>query len=160
MVSISACKNTKMSRLNLPNFEIKSKEIAGKAYIFDILRQKYVVLTPEEWVRQHFVHYLIEHLDYPQGLMANEVELQAGEKRMRCDTVVYDRDLRPRMIIEYKKPDIPLTEKVFNQVVSYNILLHVEYLIVSNGIQHICCKIDYDKQSYEFLPDIPKLVID
>jgi len=149
-----------MSRLNLPNFEIKSKEIAGKAYIFDILRQKYVVLTPEEWVRQHFVHYLIEHLDYPQGLMANEVELQAGEKRMRCDTVVYDRDLRPRMIIEYKKPDIPLTEKVFNQVVSYNILLHVEYLIVSNGIQHICCKIDYDKQSYEFLPDIPKLVID
>ena len=123
--------------------------------MFDILRRRYVALTPEEWVRQHFVHFLIDHKGYPKGLLANEVELRVGEKRLRCDTLLYDRDLQPRMIIEYKAPDIALTQRVFDQITTYNLLLHVDYLVISNGQQHHCCRMDYEKRSYEFLPDIP-----
>jgi hypothetical protein len=123
--------------------------------VFDILRRRYVALTPEEWVRQHFIHFLIEHKGYPKGLLANEVELRVGEKRLRCDSVLYDRGLQPRMIIEYKAPDIALTKRVFDQITTYNLLLHVDYLIISNGHQHHCCRMDYEQSSYVFLTDIP-----
>lgn len=130
-------------------------ERGGKRMIFDFLRRRYVSLTPEEWVRQHFVHYLVEHKGYPKGLLANELSLQVGEKRLRCDTVLYDTALHPRMIIEYKAPDIAITQRVFNQITVYNFLLHVDYLVVSNGLQHYCLRMDYEKQSYEFLSAIP-----
>lgn len=130
-------------------------ERGGKRMIFDFLRRRYVSLTPEEWVRQHFVHYLVEHKGYPKGLLANELSLQVGEKRLRCDTVLYDTALHPRMIIEYKAPDIAITQRVFNQITVYNFLLHVDYLVVSNGLQHYCLRMDYEQQSCEFLSDIP-----
>lgn len=123
--------------------------------IFDDLRRKYVALTPEEWVRQHFVHYLTEHLGYPASMMANEVELAVGQKRLRCDSVLYGMQAEPRMIIEYKAPTIALTQKVFDQISVYNMLLHVDYLMVSNGMQHYCCKMDYEHQKYLFLKEIP-----
>ena len=123
--------------------------------VFDQLRRKYVALTPEEWVRQHFIHFLIDHKGYPQGLLTNEVQLQIGEKRLRCDTILYDKSLQPRMIIEYKAPSISISQKVFDQITIYNFLLKVDYLIVSNGIQHYCCRMDYDNQRYCFLEDIP-----
>ena len=123
--------------------------------IFDQLRRKYVALTPEEWVRQHFIHFLIDHKGYPQGLLTNEVQLQIGEKRLRCDTILYDKSLQPRMFIEYKAPSIAISQKVFDQITIYNFLLKVDYLIVSNGIQHYCCRMDYDNQRYCFLEDIP-----
>ena len=123
--------------------------------IFDQLRRKYVALTPEEWVRQHFIHFLIDHKGYPQGLLTNEVQLQIGEKRLRCDTILYDKSLQPRMIIEYKAPSIAISQKVFDQITIYNFLLKVDYLIVSDGIQHYCCRMDYDNQRYCFLEDIP-----
>lgn len=149
------CKITKMYRLNLPSYEIKIAERQGKRMIFDVLRRKYVALTPEEWVRQHFVHYLIEHKQYPQGLLANEVQLQVGDKSLRCDTLLYNKELRPRMIIEYKAPTIQIQQKTFDQISVYNLLLKVDYLIVSNGLQHYCCKMDYPNQKYEFLEEIP-----
>ena len=124
--------------------------------IFDFLRRKYVALTPEEWVRQHFVHFLIEHKGYPKGLIGNEIELQIGAKRLRCDSILYNKMAQPQMIIEYKAPTIPIQQKVFQQISTYNLLLKVDYLIVSNGIQHYCCKMDYDNQKYLFLKDIPK----
>ena len=111
--------------------------------------------TPEEWVRQHFVHYLIEHKGYPQALMANEIQLAIGNKKLRCDSVLYDRSLKPRMIIEYKAPTVNITQKVFDQITIYNMLLHVDYLVVSNGIKHYCCRMDYENQKYLFLDDIP-----
>ena len=144
-----------MFRLNLPQYELKIGEKDGKHTIFDFLRRKYVALTPEEWVRQHFTHYLTDHKGYPQGLMGNEVELQVGAKRLRCDTILYNKQGQPQMIIEYKAPTVPLSQKVFDQITAYNILLHVDYLIVSNGMQHICCQIDHENQQYTFLPDIP-----
>ena len=144
-----------MFRLNLPQYGIKIGEKDGKRTIFDFLRRKYVALTPEEWVRQHFTHYLVEHKGYPKGLMGNEVELHIGEKRLRCDTVLYNKEGQPRMIIEYKAPTIQIQQKTFDQISAYNLLLHVDYLIVSNGLQHYCCKMDYDNQKYLFLQDIP-----
>ena len=144
-----------MVQLNLPPYQIRVKETGGRKQVFDILRRKYVALTPEEWVRQHFIHYLIEHKNYPASLLANEVPLQIGEKRMRADSVLYDNQLYPRIIIEYKAPNITLTQKVFDQIPVYNLLLHVDYLIVSNGMTTYICKMDYEKQTYKFLETIP-----
>ena len=141
--------------INLPPYEIKLREQNGRRQIFDFLRRRYVSLTPEEWVRQHFVHFLIEQKGYPKGLLANEVEQKIGDKKLRCDTLLYNKELRPRMIIEYKDPEIAITQRVFNQITVYNFLLHVDYLIVSNGRQHYCCRMDYEKGEYTFLQDIP-----
>ena len=145
-----------MQELNLPKYEIRIGRKDGRLTIFDFLRRRYVALTPEEWVRQHFTHFLVEHKSYPQGLLANEVELSVGDKSLRCDSVLYDRELRPRMIVEYKAPHIKLTQKVFQQVATYNLLLHVDYLVVSNGIEHHCVKMDYENEKYLFLEDIPE----
>ncbi|MBF1597773.1 type I restriction enzyme HsdR N-terminal domain-containing protein [Prevotella sp.] len=144
-----------MMQLNLPPYQIRVREVNGRKQIFDVLRRKYIALTPEEWVRQHFIHYLIEHKSYPATLLANEVPLQVGEKKVRADSVLYDNQLRPRMIIEYKAPTIPLTQKVFEQISVYNLLLHVDYLIVSNGLDTYICKMDYVNQTYAFLETIP-----
>lgn len=144
-----------MFQLNLPPYPIRIQERGDRRQIFDILRRKWVALTPEEWVRQHFTHYLTEHKGYPKGLLANEVELRIGEKRLRCDTLLYNKELRPRMIVEYKAPTIQIQQKTFDQITVYNLLLKVDYLIVSNGLHHYCCKMDYEHQSYQFLRDIP-----
>lgn len=144
-----------MQELNLPKYEIRVSRQEGRLTIFDFLRRRYVALTPEEWVRQHFTHFLVGHKGYPKGLLANEVELTIGDKSLRCDSVLYDRELRPRMIIEYKAPHIKLTQKVFQQIATYNFLLHVDYLVVSNGMEHHCVKMDYYNQKYLFLDDIP-----
>ena len=106
-------------------------------------------------MRQHFIHYLIEHKSYPATLLANEVPLQVGEKKVRADSVLYDNQLRPRMIIEYKAPTIPLTQKVFEQISVYNLLLHVDYLIVSNGLDTYICKWIMRIKTYAFLETIP-----
>ncbi|MBQ4223781.1 MAG: type I restriction enzyme HsdR N-terminal domain-containing protein [Prevotella sp.] len=144
-----------MSNLNLPPYPAKVVVRSGKRMIFDMLRRKYVALTPEEWVRQHFVNFLVSHRGYPASMLANEVELVIGQKRLRCDTVLYGLRAEPRMIVEYKAPGINVTQKVFDQVAAYNMLLHVDYLVVSNGLCHYCCKMDYEHQNYLFLEDIP-----
>ena len=141
--------------LNLPSFDISIAQRNGRPTVFDPLRRRFVALTPEEWVRQHFVNYLVQHLHYPAGLMANEVELTVGDKHLRCDTLLYNKDMQPQMIIEYKAPHIALSQKVFDQITAYNLLLHVDYLVVSNGMEHLCCQMDYDNRRYVFLPNIP-----
>ena len=144
-----------MIKLNIPPFQMKLSGTQERPKILDILRRKSVALTPEEWVRQHFIHFLIEHKGYPSALMANEVVLSCGNKQLRADTVLYDRDLNARMIIEYKAPTIKITKRVFEQVTAYNFLLHVDYLIVSNGLTHYCCKMNYENNSYMLLTSIP-----
>ena len=145
-----------MIRLNLPEFEINVTEKDGKRMIFDFLRRKFVALTPEEWVRQHFTHFLVEQKGYPKGLLANEMELHIGSKRLRCDTILYNKVMQPLMIVEYKAPHIQIQQKTFDQIVAYNLLLHADYLVVSNGLQHYCCQMDYEQRSYRFLTDIPE----
>ncbi len=145
-----------MEKLNLPSYNIKLKTIGKKQKIFDILRKKYFILTPEEWVRQHFIHLLIEHLGYPASLLANEVTLHLGDKTIRADSILYDIYLKPKMIIEYKAPNIKINQSVFNQITAYNLILRVKYLVVSNGVKTYVCKIDYDSNKYIFLEEIPK----
>lgn len=144
-----------MNRLNLPSFQAHLQGTQEHLRIFDILRRRYVALTPEEWVRQNFIHYLTEHLHYPTTLLANEVKLQIGKKTLRADSVLYDTQLRPRMIIEYKAPQVNITQKVFDQIMAYNMLLHVDYLVVSNGLTHFCCKIADNDKKYLFIDHIP-----
>ena len=142
-------------QLNLPAYDVRICENNGRQMIFDFLRRKYVALSPEEWVRQHFTHFLVEHKGYPKGLLANEIELHIGDKRLRCDTLLYNKEMQPRMIIEYKAPHIKIQQKTFDQIVVYNLLLHADFLVVSNGLQHYCCQMDYERHTYRFLTDIP-----
>lgn len=140
--------------LNLPPFDILFKrDRKGALMLFDPLRRKYVVATPEEWVRQHFVNYLIEHLGYPGSFIANEVGITLNSTKRRCDTLIYSRDLKPLCIVEYKQPSIPISEAVFDQIARYNIVLEAPFLIVSNGLKHYCCQ--FDGQGYKFLSSIP-----
>ncbi len=145
-----------MLSLNLPKYETKICERDGKLQIFDPLRKCHVALTPEEWVRQHFVNFLIESRGFPAALMANEVAITVNGMKRRCDTVVYDRQLQPRVIVEYKAPTVKITKEVFAQISRYNLTLKVDYLIVSNGLQHYCCRMDYPNNSYSFLQEIPE----
>ncbi len=144
-----------MLALNLPTFVAKVTTKDGKQFIFDPLRTRYVALTPEEWVRQHFVNFLLTEKDYPQNLVGNEVSIRLNNTHKRCDTVVYDRYLSPLAIIEYKAPSVVITAATFDQIVRYNMVLQVRYLLVSNGLSHYCCRIDYETQTYAFLKDIP-----
>lgn len=144
-----------MIRLNLPPFEIKLGGSREHPKIFDVLRQRYVALTPEEWVRQHFIHNLIDNLGYPTALLANEVKLRIGQKDLRADSVLYDRQLHPQMIIEYKAPSIPITQKVFDQLMAYNIQLHATWLVASNGLTHYCYKWSKSDERYLHFSHMP-----
>jgi len=144
-----------MLQLNLPIFEPKLKKIKEDIFIFDLIRKKYLLLTPEEWVRQSFLNYLINHKGYPFSLMENEAIIQLNNMTRRCDTVVYNNLLEPLVIIEYKRPDVKIDQQVFDQIVRYNIVLKVKFLIVSNGLSHYCCINNYENQTYDFLESIP-----
>lgn len=135
--------------------DLSIKEHNGRRYVLDILRRKYIALTPEEWVRQSFIRFVVEKKNYPQALLANEISLSLGNKKLRADSVLYDKMLKPRMIIEYKAPKISITQRVFDQIFSYNILLSVPYIIVTNGIEIYVCKLDEKEKRYMFLDDIP-----
>lgn len=141
--------------LNLPPFDAKIMTSEQGTIIFDILRRKYVALTPEEWVRQHFVHYLISEKNYPASLIANEASIKINSMKRRCDTVVYNNKLEPLMLIEYKNPNIKISQQVFDQIARYNLIFRVTYLVVSNGLSHYCCKVDFEHQSYHYLSEIP-----
>ncbi len=144
-----------MFQINLPPFNTNIVESEGHLQIFDILRKHYVKLTPEEWVRQHFIHYLTEHKGYPAALMGSEISLDINGMARRCDCVLFGRDNKPRMILEFKAPTVKISQATFSQICAYNQVMHVRYLVVSNGLRHYCCRVDYERRQYCFLPDIP-----
>ena len=145
-----------MTELNLPKYNMRiSRDRNNNIKIFDSIRKKFVSLTPEEYVRQHFTNWLINYLHYPMGLIANEVKISLNSTIKRCDTIVYSNTGDPMMIIEYKAPHISINQNVFDQIVRYNMVLKTKYLVVSNGMQHYCCIIDYENNSYQFIPNIP-----
>lgn len=145
-----------MQRLNLPEYQFNIKKKDNSLVILDQLRKRWVALTPEEWVRQNFVTFLIEDRQFPSSLMNNEISLTQNGIKRRCDTLVADREGNALVIVEYKAPSIMVTQKTFDQIVRYNMVLHAQYLIVSNGLKHYCCKIDYKNNSYSFLEEIPR----
>jgi len=147
-----------MDRLNLPTYSFNIKFKEQRKYIFDFIRKKYVLLTPEEWVRQNFLKYLVEEKKYPASLIAVEKEFKLNTLSKRSDAVVYNRLGQPFLIIECKATNVHINQKVFDQIARYNMKLNVEYLIVTNGLEHYCCKIDVEKQNYIFLKDVPELI--
>lgn len=145
----------KMQELNLPFFQFKIKNKENKTLIFDSLRKKYLVLTPEEWVRQHFVKYLIDHKKYPTTLIALEKQLVINNRKKRTDILIFDANGKHDIIVECKAPSIKITQDTFDQIARYNLKLRANYLIVTNGLEHFYCKMDFDNETYIFLKDIP-----
>ena len=145
-----------MQSLNLPNYTPKISQINGKTLIYDPVRRKNVALTPEEWVRQHFVNYLIMDKNYLKERIANEVTISLNGMSRRCDTVIYNQFLEPIIIVEYKAPSVPITQEVFAQITRYNICLRVGILIITNGLEHYCCLIDYETSTCSYLKEVPE----
>ena len=144
-----------MPQLNLPNVVLKTKLVKETTQVFDAVRKKYLVLTPEEWVRQHFVHYLNQEKNYPLGLMGVEKMVKYNEQSTRADIVLYTNEGKPNMIVECKAPKVKITQDVFNQIAKYNFKLRVDLLVVTNGMQHFCCSMDYENNKITFLEEIP-----
>lgn len=147
-----------MRALNLPSYSFKLKESSGKVQILDELRKKYVVLTPEEWVRQHIVQYLIQEKKYPSSLIAIEIGLKYNQLQKRADVLVYDRQGAPCLLVECKAPEVKITQDVFHQIAVYNMSFKVKYLLVTNGMDHFICEMDYTTNSYQFLKEIPVFI--
>jgi len=145
-----------MQKLKLPEYSFRMKNESGKSLIFDSIRKKFVALTPEEWVRQNFIQYLIQEKKYPATLMAVEKKLILNNQPFRFDLLIYNRNGKPNLIVEFKAPSVNISQKAFDQVVRYNMVLKVNYILVSNGLQHFACKIEYEKNSYSFLKGIPE----
>ncbi len=144
-----------MQDLNLPPAGLKLREHNGKMQVFDFIRRRFVSLSREEWVRQHFIHYLIQKKEVPASLVAVEMQLKYNRLKKRSDIVIYGRNGSPLMVVECKAPEIPITQDVFHQVAMYNMTLKVPYLVVTNGLEHFACRIEHQKGSYSFLKEIP-----
>ena len=143
-----------MKKLNLPEFPAKVKQVDGKVMIFDIIRKKHVQLTPEEWVRQNFINFLINFLDYPKSLIKVESGLRYNRLLKRSDILVFNRDAEPLLLVECKSPDSKITQNVVDQAAVYNRSLKAGYLLVTNGIQHLCWKIS--ENGNQLLEEIPR----
>ena len=144
-----------MQQLNLPRYAFKIKSIKNKYFIYDLVRKKEVVLTPEEWVRQHIVHFLIEEKRYPISLIALEKKLTLNGLTKRTDILVFNKKGAPEILIECKATNVQITQESFDQIARYNMKLNAKYLMVSNGIEHFYCVMDHANESYQFLRDIP-----
>lgn len=147
-----------MEKLNLPEYEFRIKEEEGKKYIFDSIRKKFVALSPEEWVRQNFIEYLKSEKKYPESLMAVEKQIVINHNPRRFDLLIYLRNGQPHLIAEFKAPNVKITQETFDQVVRYNMALRVERVLVSNGLQHFACEIDYKNNKVKYLNELPEFV--
>jgi len=145
-----------MPQLNLPNADLKIKLVEGTTQVFDVVRKKYLILTPEEWVRQHFIYFLNVEKNYPLGLMGVEKLVKYNDMRTRADIVLYTTQGIPNMIVECKAPKVKITQDTFNQIAKYNSQLKVQYLVVTNGMKHYCCEMRYDTNKIKFLEEIPE----
>ncbi|MEA1887830.1 MAG: type I restriction enzyme HsdR N-terminal domain-containing protein [Bacteroidota bacterium] len=145
-----------MKELNLPSYSFKFKlGDDGKTLIFDEIRKKFVALTPEEWVRQHFINYLVNEKEYPKGLVAVEVMFKMNKLSRRADILVYDKKGEPVLIVECKAPTVKISTRVFDQIVAYNQKFRLKYIVVTNGMQHYACSTDLEKGQWSFLDSIP-----
>lgn len=144
-----------MHKLNLPLAQLDIVENEGKSYVFDIIRKKNILLTPEEWVRQNFLHFLIYSLHYPTSLCALERGLKYNKLYKRSDITVYDRLGNVFMVIECKAIHIKISQSTFEQAANYCYVLKSSYMVVTNGLQHYCCKLDYENKTYHFIENLP-----
>ena len=144
-----------MRLLNFPTYGFRFKNSENKPRIFDVIRKKFVVLQPEEWVRQHTVHYLIFDKKYPKSLVNVEKQLIVNQLKKRYDVVVFNTDGSIHILVECKAPEIKITQNTFDQIARYNLHLKADYLMVTNGLEHFYCKMDFALEKYNFLTHIP-----
>ncbi|MCB0398728.1 MAG: type I restriction enzyme HsdR N-terminal domain-containing protein [Winogradskyella sp.] len=144
-----------MQKLNFPQFDYRFKSTENKVAIFDVIRKKFIVLQPEEWVRQHCVHYLISEKKYPKSLINVEKELSINGLKKRYDIVIFNTDGSILLIVECKSYDITINQDTFDQIARYNLALNAEFLMVTNGLNHYYCQMDTEAERYQFLRDIP-----
>lgn len=144
-----------MLKLNLPPYQLRIKDGGDRTMIFDSIRKKFVVLTPEEWVRQNFIMFLIQEKGIPASLISVEKGLTVNKTQKRTDIVVFDRNGHPALIVECKAPSVKVTQAVFDQIARYNLTLKGRFLVVTNGMEHYCCHMFHDEKRYEFCQSIP-----
>ncbi|MFK7833497.1 MAG: type I restriction enzyme HsdR N-terminal domain-containing protein [Winogradskyella sp.] len=144
-----------MQDLNFPKFEYRFKSTENKVSIFDVIRKKFIILQPEEWVRQHCVHYLITDKNYPKSLISVEKELTINGLKKRYDIVIFNSDGSIHLIVECKSHNIKIDQTTFDQIARYNLVLNATYLMVTNGLNHYYCEMDMENERYSFLETIP-----
>ena len=144
-----------MQNLNFPSFNFRIKSSENKTSIFDVIRKKFVILTPEEWVRQHVIHFLIEIKNYPLSLINVEKAIDLNGTIKRYDIVVYKPNGTIQLLVECKAPKVKITQDTFDQIARYNLILKGDYLMVTNGLNHYYCQINYQTENYHFLKDLP-----
>ena len=144
-----------MQSLNLPTYPFKIREAGDHIQIFDPLRKKYLVLNPEEWVRQHFLQYLVNEKKYPASLIRIETGLKYNRLQKRADILIHDILGNPHLLVECKSPTTKISQDTFDQVARYNMTFKVKYLVITNGMNHFCCVMNYDDNSYRYLKEIP-----
>ena len=144
-----------MQNLNFPTYSFRFKNSENKTLVFDEIRKKFVVLTPEEWVRLHVVQFLIKEHNYPRSLINVEKQLKLNNTTKRYDVVVFNKDGSVFMIVECKAPTIPITQLTFDQIARYNLALNAQYLMVTNGLEHYFCQMDFENKRYIFLKEVP-----
>lgn len=145
-----------MQKLNFPEYDLKLKKQNGKWLIFDPIRKKNYILTPEEWVRQHTLQYLIHDKNYPENLIAVEKELHINQTKRRFDIVVFNRRMTPEILVECKAPSVQITQKTFDQANQYNWLLKAPFLFLTNGLKHYICQINFEANQFKFLTELPE----
>ncbi len=145
----------KLPKLNFPDANLRFKDINGRVHVFDLSRKKYVMLTPEEWVRQRCLHYLRDFKNYPGSLLSVEKGIKVNNREFRYDIVAYGKTAKPLLLVECKAPEVKIDQKVFDQIAVYNFKLSVPYLLVTNGLKHYCCRVDFDSRDYFFLREVP-----
>ncbi|MGB5273957.1 MAG: type I restriction enzyme HsdR N-terminal domain-containing protein [Flavobacteriaceae bacterium] len=145
-----------MQALNFPNYGFRLKSSENKIHIFDVIRKKFVVLQPEEWVRQHVLHYLMEDKKYPKSLINVEKQLTVNAIKKRYDVVIYNSNGQIDLLVECKSPSVNIDQQVFDQIARYNMKLNAQLLMVTNGIDHYYCRMDYEQEKYDFIKDVPE----
>ena len=144
-----------MQKLNFPTYSFRFKNSENKTAIFDEIRKKFIILTPEEWVRQHVVRFLLEEKQYPKSLINVEKVLLVNGLRKRYDVVVFNPDGSIHILVECKAPEIKITQSTFDQIARYNMTMKSSFLMVSNGLNHYFCQMDYENEKYHFQPELP-----
>ena len=145
-----------MTKLNFPNYSFRFKNSENKTYIFDVIRKKFLLLTPEEWVRQHVVNFLIEEMNYPKSLINVEKLVKVNGINKRYDAVVFRNDGTIFLLVECKAPEVSITQQTFDQIAQYNLVLKAENLMVTNGLNHYFCQMDFENEQYIFLKELPR----
>ena len=145
-----------MQKLNFPTFTFRFKNSENKVAIFDEIRKKFIILTPEEWVRQHVVRFLLEEKKFPKSHINVEKLIKVNDLSKRYDIVVYQPNGELFLLVECKAPEVKITQQTFDQIARYNLVLNAKYLMVTNGLNHYFCQMDFENEKYIFLQELPQ----